>query len=298
MLPWILCSLLAMVALAQAVKIWSMQRNMEEICTMFRERLSMDTNTLITVSSGDRHVLRLAREINKELRLLRQQRRKYLYGDLELKEAVTNISHDLRTPITAISGYLELLEREEKSETVERYLAFICNRTQALKQLTEELFGYTLVLSVGQLQLVSVDVRAVLEESILSFHGAMCERQIVPAIRLPEHKVVRQLEPGALSRIFGNVLHNALKYSDGDLCVELGEDGHILFENGASGLDGTQVGKLFHRYFTVETACNATGLGLSIARTLTEQMGGSIGAEYEKGRLRIWMDFPDSTSKQ
>ncbi len=129
MLPWILCSLLAMVALAQAVKIRSMQRNMEEICTMFRERLSMDTNTLITVSSGDRHVLRLAREINKELRLLRQQRRKYLHGDLELKEAVTNISHDLRTPITAISGYLELLEREEKSETVERYLAFICNRT-------------------------------------------------------------------------------------------------------------------------------------------------------------------------
>ena len=67
----------------------------------------------------------MARELNEELKILKEQHRKYQNGDRELKEAVTNISHDLRTPLTAISGYLELLEEEEKSETVAQYLSFI-----------------------------------------------------------------------------------------------------------------------------------------------------------------------------
>ena len=126
MLPWILCSLLAMVALAQAVKIRSMQRNMEEICTMFRERLSMDTNTLITVSSGDRHVLRLAREINKELRLLRQQRRKYLHGDLELKEAVDQLPAEERELI--ILRFYEDKQLSEIAEILQENLSTVKSR--------------------------------------------------------------------------------------------------------------------------------------------------------------------------
>lgn len=71
---------------------------------------------------------------------------------------MTNISHDLRTPLTAISGYLELLEEEEKSETVEQYLSFISGRTEAMKQLTEELFRYTVVLSAGPPELSEIDL--------------------------------------------------------------------------------------------------------------------------------------------
>ena len=79
----------------------------------------------------------LANEINIQLRKLQAERRKFQKGDLELKNAVTNISHDLRTPLTAIYGYLDLLEQEEKSETVNRYIAVIRNRTKMLKQLMQ-----------------------------------------------------------------------------------------------------------------------------------------------------------------
>ena len=200
---------------------------------------------------------------------------------------VTNISHDLRTPLTAISGYLELLSQEEKSETVEKYLDVIDNRTQTLKELTEELFRYAVILAQDEITLEMLDIKAVLEESILSFYGAMNEAGIVPELSITKNSVIRQSNRAALSRIFGNIIGNALKYSDGDLSVELSDDGRVTFKNHAHNLDKLRVEKLFDRFYTVQEARGSTGLGLSIARSLVEQLGGSIGAEYEDGVLRI-----------
>ncbi len=297
MLPWVICGILLMIICILILKIISMQKCADRICTLFAEHLSTGTNTLITISSGDRHMRHLAQEMNRELKILRQQRHRYLRGDQELKDAVTNISHDLRTPLTAISGYLELLEQEEKSETVVRYLSYIENRTEALKQLTEEMFRYTIILSSESPKTQSVDLKAVLEENLLSFYGAMTEKGIEPQIQIPEHPVVRQCNRAALSRVFSNILNNALKYSDGDLLVEMQDNGSIRFANHAAALDEVQVGKLFNRFFTVETARNSTGLGLSIAKTLVEQMGGRISAEYSDGLLVIEIYFLEEANQ-
>jgi len=112
-----------------------------KICTRNRKfifrKAHNDSNTLIDISSNDKYMRHLANEINIQLRKLQAERRKFQKGDLELKNAVTNISHDLRTPLTAIYGYLDLLEQEEKSETVNRYIAVIRNRTKMLKQLMQ-----------------------------------------------------------------------------------------------------------------------------------------------------------------
>lgn len=100
-------------------------------------------------------------------------------------------------------------------------------------------------------------------------------------------------DTNALSRIFGNIINNAVKYSDGDLIITLSEDGEITFANHASQLDGIKVGRLFDRFYTVETAsAESTGLGLSIAKALIEQMGGKIAAEYEDGIIRVKVIFP------
>mgnify|MGYP000817906263 CR=1 FL=1 len=98
----------------------------------------------------------------------------------------------------------------------------------------------------------------------------------------------------ACSRLFGNLISNALKYSDGDLEITLKDTGEIIFSNHASRLDEIQVGRLFDRFYTVETASSrSNGLGLSIARVLTEQMGGTISAGYEDGVLQICILFPE-----
>lgn len=103
---------------------------------------------------------------------------------------------------------------------------------------------------------------------------------------------MRLLDRTALSRIYSNLLQNALKYSDGDLNIELTESGGITFSNTAAELTEVQVGRLFDRFYTVEAARNSTGLGLSIARTLVEQMHGTISARYEDNKLFIHILFP------
>ena len=287
MVSLIVCVAFAIVVVLLLVKIALMRKSMREIEYSLDTILDGDTNAVITVTSGDRYIKGLAARLNTELRRLRAHRIKYENGDRELKEAVTNISHDLRTPLTAILGYLELLEQEKKSESVKKSLDVIENRAQALKELTQELFQYTVILAQDKLTLEPIDLREVLEESILGFYGAMNEAEIVPELSITQSSVIRQSNRMAMARIFGNIIGNALKYSDGDFSVELRDDGQIIFKNHAGSLDKLQVEKLFDRFYTVQEARGSTGLGLSIARSLVEQLGGSILAEYEDGVLKI-----------
>ena len=287
----IIIGILLLIIFVLAAKVWFLRKSAQEIAEAFRDRLTADTNTLVDISTRDPYMRQLAADINMQLRLLRQQRHKYLTGDRELKEAVTNISHDLRTPLTAICGYLDLLDNEDKSENTSRYLSLIGNRVDAMKQLTEELFRYSVILSTGDLGLEPVCVNGVLEESIAAFYGVLTSRDIQPEIHITETRIERQLNREALGRVFSNILNNALKYSDGDLFITLRDDGEIIFSNTASSLNGVQVGKLFDRFFTVEAARNSNGLGLAISKTLVEQMGGSISAELVNKKLIIHIQF-------
>lgn len=289
---WAFVGIMAVIIVALFIKIHILQKAAREIENAFADRLMTDTNTLIDISSNDRYMRHLANVINKQLRKLRAERHRFQQGDLELKNAVTNIAHDLRTPLTAICGYLDLLEQEEKSEAVTRYIEVIRNRTEMLAQLTEELFCYSVIISnKNDTVREPVILNEILEESIAAFYTALKERNMIPNIQMPQDKIIRMLDRSALVRVFSNLLNNAIKYSDGDLDIILSETGEITFANTASGLNEVQVGKLFDRFYTVETARKSTGLGLTIARTLIEQMNGTISAKYENDRLSICINI-------
>ena len=290
MLPWLICGALALAVLVLLVRLFLLRRSLDEIVQQLGERLSQDTNSPIFLSTRDAHARKLASELNVQLKELRRQRQKFQQGDMELKNAVTNISHDLRTPLTAIRGYLDLMERDDGG--ARRYLDQIENRVEAMTRLTEELFRYSLAADQPELVREDVDLRRVLEESLVSFYAVMGQRGIAPEIFLPEEAVVRALDSSAGSRIFGNIISNALKYSDGDFSVALDRDGTAIFSNAAHALDPVVTAQLFDRFYTVETGRGSTGLGLSIARLLTERMGGTIQAEYREGRLLIAVRFP------
>ena len=140
-LPWIvLTCALALGILSLLLYLLSLRRSIREVAEELEEKLRTDTNTLISISTGDKAVRALAAQINRQLQALRRERLKLQSGNDELTAAVTNISHDLRTPLTAICGYLDLLEQEPQSEKSERYLAVIRERAEAMRSLTEELF--------------------------------------------------------------------------------------------------------------------------------------------------------------
>lgn len=308
-LAGIVSILLAVAVLLLAIKIYLLQKGVDEVRREFTARLEVDTNNPVFISTRNRHLRQLASEINDQLGKLRRERQRFQTGNRKLTEAVTNISHDLRTPLTAISGYLDLLEREQQSETVARYLDYIRNRTDVLSQLTQELFTYTLVTNgeekaapnaaggAGKSQraaagrMEQLELNRLLEECLISYYGAFRKQGIEPEILLPGEPVVICGQKASMARIFGNIISNALKYSDGDLKVTLTRDAAITFSNRAKGLTPVLVEQLFQRYYTVETGMQSTGLGLSIAKELTEGLGGRISAECREGRLVITVEL-------
>ena len=279
-----------------AIKVVLLRKSARVLRQELLRRRNEETNTLLSLPSRDREMRLLTSTLNRELRSLRQDRLRYQQGDQELKDAVAGISHDLRTPLTAISGYLELLKSQQLPPDATRYLEQVESRTQSMKRLTEELFQYSVAASTEKLELQPVDLGRALEETLLAFCGALESRGITPEIHLTEKKVIRYLDPGALNRVLGNLLTNALKYSPGDLSVTLDESGRIAVSNSAPQLDPITTGRLFDRFYTVEAAKNSTGLGLSIAKALTERMGGRIWAEFSQGRLTLLVEWQSPTS--
>lgn len=284
-----LCIALTVILLL-IIKIYLLKKSAKEIGNQLTEKLSADTNTLIDISSGDRDMRKLASDLNEQLKILRSEYIRCQQGNTELKNAVTNISHDLRTPLTAISSYLDLLETNP--EKAEQYIRIIRERTETLNQLTEELFRYSVITSPEYDTTAEPTVmNSILEESILSYYASLQEHGITPIIEITEKKIIRNVNKNAISRVFSNLLNNAIKYSDGDLQITMTDDGVISFSNSASGLNEVQVERLFDRFYTLENARKSTGLGLSIAKILVKQMNGNITAQYESNKLTIRIIF-------
>lgn len=320
--PWgLICAAGALVIALLVLKICFLYRDLDQIGAQLGDRLGEKTNNRIYAPGNDRHIRAFAAHLNRELGVLYESRRRYRNGDRELKEAVTNISHDLRTPLTALYGYLELADAALESgrgdpgepdvERAVHYLAQIRNRADAMRSLTEELFRYSIILSAhgenagsrqdSGLAGERVVLNRFLADFLLSYYDIFTQNGIEPRIRIADAEVVRFLDTGALRRVFSNILDNAVKYGKparsacgGDMCsgqvclsVELFADGTVVFCNSAQDLDWVSCERLFDRFYTVETGRDSTGLGLSIARLLTERMGGSISASYADGMLSI-----------
>ncbi len=282
----IACLLIIIIFLA--VKLYLLKKTAREITVSFEEVINKDTNTGIRISGRDKDMRELTDSINKQLIELRKQYLQYNLGNSELKNAITNMAHDIRTPLTAIYGYLDMIENTDDPEKKSKYISIIRERTEIMKQLTEELFQYSMVVSDDkELELEDVFVNQVLEESISSFYPALTEKNIVPEINICSEKIYRRLNKQALSRIFANLLNNAVKYSDGDLKIKLLPTGEMVFENTTKALSSVKTEQLFDRFFTVKTSSNSTGLGLSIAKNLVERMNGNIAADYKDNMLKI-----------
>lgn len=289
---WLIAAL-SVVILLLTIKIAVIKKSVREIRTDFAVLIKGDSNSQITLSSRDKDLCMLATDLNESLKEQRKLYLLYHQGDQEMKTAVTNISHDLRTPLTAISGYLELLKDEEKSEQVEKYLSIIEERTGHMKKLTEEMFEYSIITSEGEeeLPLEDVDLNRMLEDCVMNYYAVLSEKKIDLTVDITEKKIIRKLNKVQTERVFSNLISNALKYSDGDLSITMDDQGEIVFSNHAREITPVIVERLFGRFYTVENARNSTGLGLSIAKTFVERMHGEIGADYRDSKLYIRIKF-------
>ena len=284
----IITIILFLICIFLAVKLYVIKQSIKEIEKSFSKILRTDTNNIIAISSSDKDIKNLTINLNNNLSELRGQKLQYKNGNQELKKIITNISHDLRTPLTAIKGYVDLIEQEKLSNNQKKYLKVIQKKSNELTELTGQLFEYTKLMDIDvKIKKEECCINEILEETLVSYYSIFKEQDIIPNISICSTKVYKIVNKISIIRVFENILSNVIKYSNGDLKVEMQENGTITFSNKATSLDETTVQKIFDRYFSVENAKESTGIGLSIAKQLVELNNGSIKAKYVNGYLII-----------
>lgn len=280
--------ILIIILMSIIIKLIYIKKSVKGIKEQINSILRSDTNNLITISSSDKDVKELAEILNVELKELRNQRLQYENGNQELKKSITNISHDIRTPLTAISGYIDLIKNQKEENKKDDYLKIIERKTKDLTAMTEQLFDYSKAIDWGiKIEKQRQCLNELLEEILANYYITFKENNIIPNISIAEEKNYKDIDKNTITRVFENILSNVIKYSNGDFKVLLNNDGKIIFSNKATSLDATTVQKIFDRYYTVENAKKSTGLGLAIAKQLVEMNGGKISAQYFNEELII-----------
>ncbi len=274
------------------LKLVIMKNEIKNIGISLSSILKSDTNNLITISTNDKELKKLANILNRSLKKLRHMELEYKNGNQELKSSITNISHDLRTPLTSIRGYLDLMENNNLTENQINYLNIIESKVQDLTDLTEQLFDFSKSIDIyDETERKNICINNILEETIVGFYSLFKEYNINPKIEICQEKIYKILNENMLKRIFENIIYNAIKYSENDFNIKLKNNGKIQFSNKTNLIDTTCLEKIFERYYTVKSAKKSNGIGLSIAKQLVELNKGKIKAKYKNNHLIIEIEF-------
>lgn len=288
-----ICIVLAITVIVLLIKVVLLERAFKEIGDQVKDHMDGTNSSIFQLSTSNKDARKLANDLNGALQELHAERVFLKDGDKRMKENVTAISHDLRTPLTAINSYVDLLENETDEARRREYLDRIKDRTSELKDMTGELFKYSVSSDTqydSQLSNEDLDLKNIIENSLISFYKEFTSKGIDPQTEFPSEKVIINSNRKTLMRIFDNVFSNVAKYAT-SLSVELSDDCVVTVSNDAPDLTPVQVSKLFDKYYTVTDGTNSTGLGLSIAKDLVGRMGGSISAGLSDGMLTITIKF-------
>ena len=286
----LLTIILLFISIFLIIKLCIIKHSIKEIEKAFTYILKSDTNNIITISSSDKDIKNLAININNNLIDLRKQTIQFKSGNQELKKIITNISHDLRTPLTSIKGYIDLVSKENLSNKQKQYLKIIEKKSNEMTELTNQLFEFSKLIDVD-IEKEECCINEILEETLVGYYNIFKEKNIIPKVFISNKKIYKLVNKISIIRIFENILSNVSKYSTGDFKVTMDDNGTIIFSNKANFLDTTTVQKIFERYFSVENAKDSTGIGLSIAKKLIELNDGTIKATYNNGYLFIEINF-------
>lgn len=295
----LLIILLILIIIFLIYKLISINISLNEIDNKLKLILNSDTNNLISTSTNNKIVNNLANKLNIYLLEIRKQELEFKNGNKEVRRTITDISHDLRTPLTSIRGYLDLLKKEKGDKKQKEYLKIVDERVDNLIELTEQLFDYSKALDTkDKLNKENICINDILEETIISYYALFKKNNINPNIDICKDKIYRYLNRSMLIRIFENILSNSIKYSENNINIILDTNGKITFSNKTNKLDKISIEKIFDRYYTVENAKKNSGVGLSIAKHLVELNNGTILATYKKKYLIIEIEFKKEKAEQ
>lgn len=262
---------------------------------------SEDTNAKILMTSNDKVAKKLVLEINKSLENKTKTQVEYRKMEKELRQAIANVSHDLRTPLTSIMGYLQLMgDKSISQEEQEQYRIIVEKRAKSLQMLITSFYDLSrLEANEYNFDLKPIKLNNLLYDIMASFYNDLLNKKIEPIIDIDSKPVIIIGDENAVRRIFSNLIQNVIKYGENVvfICLKEYEDKIITtFKNDGCTLNSEDADKLFERFFIGDKSRSgqSTGLGLAITKRLVEQMGNSIYAEVNEGELTITIEWKRS----
>ena len=258
--------------------------------------LESGSNQRLTCSVRDRNILSLCRLVNtyidSQQKLVLQARE----AEEELKYTIASVSHDIRTPLTGASGYMQMAEKTEDPDKRKEYCRIVRGRLKDLEQLLDQLFLYTKLTSQEiSLQMEPVSLFPLVCEVLTGFYGKFQEQNREPSLDFQEEAIQIQGDSSQLKRVLGNLVSNSLSYGLGPLFI-VQKGNTLTFSNKVKDPGSIDPDQMFVRFYRGDPSRNASksshaGLGLSIARELTQAMGGKIEARLHEDILEIVLTF-------
>lgn len=296
MIVWAVAATLAAIVLCFILIFY--RRQVKFTCRQLAFVKENDTNMRLQSQGGFPELDTLRQEINEVLAQTKELNRETLRGEERFKETITNISHDIRTPLTSLDGYFQLLQETEDEEERARYVAIIKERISGLKEMLEELFTYTKLQNKSyELPIETVDFGKCVYETVFSFYDEFKNREIEPEVEFTEEACLVQGNKEAFRRVLQNILKNALEHGKNRFALRLekgNENVSFVCENEVECPEEINAEQVFERFYKADSARTqtSTGLGLSIAKSFTEKMGGTIEASLEGQVFRITVEYP------
>lgn len=298
---YIMIGVLSVLILILICILISYKRQVKDICRQLRFLQECDSNMLITTEMKKGHIEELAELLNTLLKERKKERADYQKKEQMIADIYTNLSHDIRTPLTSLDGYFQLLEETQEENDRKRYIQIIQERIESLKEMLEELFTYTkLQNGTYELKLEPQNVGQILKETVFSYYDDWAEQGISPQFEITEEPVWIRGNKQALRRTIQNIIKNGLDHGNKEIRIQLSRNEkqmELVFQNKIEPGEQIDISRVFERFYKADKARSksSTGLGLSIAKGFVEKMQGEIAAEIKADWFCIKISFPCET---
>lgn len=266
------------------------QDKLEKISGKLSEILEKDSDEKVMIFTDQKALMELSGQINRLLLDRQQIRRDYRRQELSVRKMLANVSHDIKTPLTVILGYMEILRLEDKdNETLKK----VETKAKQVVELINEFFTLA-KLEAGDMnmEITNVEINELCRENVLGFYELLLQKEFAVDLSIPEQRLYVQGEKESLDRILSNLLSNAVRYGSEGKYIGLflrEEEDFIVVKvvDHGRGIAREYAERIFDRLYTMEDSRNrqmqGNGLGLTIARNLARQMGGDLLLESEPG---------------
>jgi len=292
-----------LVTIFALTRLFSLKKEVKKITKQLQSYTNGQTNKKMDIALVDKDIENLGLEINKLIDLHVKESREKIRFEKEQKRAIENMSHDLRTPLTSILGYIQMAESDASDDEQKEYLSIAKKKAKRLEALINDFFELSVIESADHhLKSESINMKNLTIDVLTSFYDRFKSKNIEPNLNMPKSDVYIIADVSAVTRVIENLISNCLNHSEGNIMITLEEKDstvRLIVKNDAYALSEHDAELLFDRFYMADRSRSgkSTGLGLSIVKSLMDKMNGTITSDLKDGQLTIVCQWDAGTGR-